>query len=87
MRKSLISFAKWICRQLTENDFASLMVILLEVLSGKHSDFKFRQPKPTPNYRDFRQDDEEPLDKPAETDNVPKYDWRELRKKYQKVHN
>lgn len=50
--KSLPRLARWICRQLTCNMFASLMVILNEVLSGQRSDYPFKEEdKPSENYR------------------------------------
>ena len=55
MNTSILHFAKWICRKVTRPEFDSLVVIFLEIQSGIHDDFAFREEKPSPNYRDFRQ--------------------------------
>lgn len=64
MNSSILHFAKWICRQLTRPEFDSLAVIFQEVQSGSREDFVFKEEKPSPNYRDFRQEPVQPLREP-----------------------
>ena len=64
MNSSILHFAKWICRQLTRPEFDSLSVIFQEVQSGSREDFIFKEEKPSPNYRDFRQEPVQPLREP-----------------------
>ena len=63
MNSSILHFAKWICRQLTRPEFDSLSVIFQEVQGGSREDFIFKEEKPPPNYRDFRQEPVRPRDK------------------------
>ena len=78
MNTSLLHFAKWLCHTVTRNEFDSLMVILLEVQGGSHPDFAFKAERPSPNYRDFRQDGAPPLRKPpADRPVLGLDDWRD----------
>lgn len=52
---------KWFCRQLNFNEFASAIVIFLDVLNGNRKDIKFKQPEKPPHYRKFSLDHTEPL--------------------------
>ncbi len=83
MKQSLNKFAHWICRQLTSDDFSSLMVILMEVLSGSASNFEFKPESKTENYRRFRVDELPPLDSPPERVIVPELDWQQLKTDYE----
>lgn len=57
---------KWFCRQLNFNEFASAVIIFLEVLNGSRKDIKFKLPEKPPHYRRFELDTTEPLTKQPE---------------------
>ena len=87
MKSSILHFAKWICHCLTRPEFDSLLVIFLEVQGGSREDFAFKEEKPSPNYRDFRQDPVSPLREPPPC--KPKLgldDWKERLAAYQRGH-
>lgn len=76
MKKSLDKLAKWLCRQLTFDEFASIVPIFLEVLSGTRPGFEFKPESKTENYRKFRIDVTPPL---SAAPSLAKADWRELK--------
>ena len=87
MKSSILHFAKWICHCLTRPEFDSLLVIFLEVQGGSRKDFAFKEEKPSPNYRDFRQDPVPPLREPPPS--KPKLgldDWKERLAAHQREH-
>ena len=87
MKSSILHFAKWICHCLTRPEFDSLLVIFLEVQGGSREDFAFKEEKPSPNYRDFRQDPVPPLREPPPC--KPKLgldDWKERLAAYRRGH-
>ena len=87
MKSSILHFAKWICHCLTRPEFDSLLVIFLEVQGGSREDFAFKEEKPSPNYRDFRQDPVPPLREPPQS--KPRLgldDWKERLAAHQREH-
>ena len=87
MKSSILHFAKWICHCLTRPEFDSLMVILQEVQGGSREDFAFREEKPSPNYRDFSQDDTPPLrERPGRESELGLDDWKERLAAFHAVH-
>ena len=88
MTTSLPRLARWICRQLTYNMFASLMVILNEILSGQRSEYPFKAEKPSENFRVFRVDLEPPLTEEPALDRSParNSDYRRLLAEYAQAH-
>ena len=78
MSTSILHFAKWICRQLTRPEFDSIMVIFQEVQNCSREDFAFKEEKPSPNYRDFRQEPVPPLREGPSSRPLPGMgDWKE----------
>ena len=76
MKNSLDKLAKWLCRQLTCDEFASIVPLFLEILSGTRSGFEFKPEPKTENYRKFLVDLPPPLSAPPSRAQV---DWRELK--------
>lgn len=87
MKSSILHFAKWICHCLTRPEFDSLLVIFLEVQGGSREDFAFKEEKPSPNYRDFRQEPVPPLREPPPCKpTLGLDDWKERLAAYQREH-
>ncbi len=66
---------RWFCSKLSFNEFASAMVIFMEVFNGSRKDIEFKQPDRPPHYRRFYLDTTEPLTEPP--DEFAK-DWEDL---------
>lgn len=87
MNSSILHFAKWICQHLTRPEFDSLLVIFQEIQSGSREDFIFREERPSPNYRDFRQDPVAPLRNPPSPRAVLGLnDWKDRLSVYRNEH-
>lgn len=87
MQTSILHFAKWICKSLTRAEFDSLMVIFQEVQSGAHDDFAFKPERPSPNYRDFRQEAVPPLREcPPSKPVLGLDDWKDRLSAYESAH-
>lgn len=76
LKNSLDKLAKWLCRQLTCDEFASIVPLFLEILSGTRSGFEFKPEPRTENYRKFLVDLLPPLSAPP---SLAQVDWRELK--------
>jgi len=81
LKNSLEKLAKWLCRQLTADEFASIVPLFLEILSGSKTGFEFKPEPKTENYRKFRVDATPPLSAPPVS---PQADWRELKAEHEK---
>ena len=87
MNSSILHFAKWICQRLTRPEFDSLLVIFPEIQNGSREGFAFREEKPSPNYRDFRQEPAAPLREPPSPRAVLGLnDWKERLADYRNEH-
>jgi len=87
MKSSILHFAKWICHNLTRPEFDSLLVIFEEIQGGSREDFTFREEKPSPNYRDFRQDPVPPLHTPPPfKSTLGLNDWKQRLDAYRNEH-
>ena len=89
MKTSLDKMLRWFCRKMTSNEFASVVLIIHEILSGKRSDFEFKpeEPERTANYRKFAYDLLPPLTKPPETTAAePSDNWRRLLAEHEERH-
>jgi len=89
MDKSLTSLIRWFCRKVTLNELNSIVVVLLEILSGKNRNFELKpeyEPK-SANYRKYTLDDLRALTQPpAPKPSEPKLDWRKLKRDYFLTH-
>ncbi len=80
LKNSLQKLAKWLCRQLTFGEFASIVPLFLEILSGSKTGFEFKTEPETENYRKFRVDVTPPLPAPPPRPPIsPQADWHELK--------
>ena len=79
LKNSLHKIARWICRQLTADEFSSIVLLLLEILSGAKSGFDFKPEPQTENYRKFRVDTDPPLSAPPPPPTNPKQNWHDLK--------
>ena len=89
MKTSIEKMLRWFCRKMTSNEFASAVLIIHEILSGKRSDFEFKpeEPERTANYRRFAYDLLPPLTKPPETTAAePSDNWRRLLAEHEERH-
>lgn len=83
LKNSLQKLAKWLCRQLTADEFASIVPLFLEILSGSKTGFEFKPEPKTENYRKFRVDVIPP--RPAPRPPIsPQADWRKLKDELEK---
>lgn len=82
LKNSLYKIARWVCRQLTSDEFSSIVPLFLEILSGTQTGFDFKPERQTENYRKFRVDTEPPRRNPP-AQSAPKQNWRQLAAEYQ----
>lgn len=90
MNNKILNLAKWFCRKLTANEFASIIVIFHDILAGNRSDFDFKPEIKTANYRKFYVDEEQPLleEPPKSPKQIqPIHDWKILKNEYEIKHN
>jgi len=88
MKKNLDRLLKWFCGKITYNELASVVPILLEILSGVRKDIELKteEDKP-PHYRDFRVDTTLPLtDSPSPKATMPSANWEHLLLEYRRKH-
>lgn len=83
MDKSLNGLIRWFCRKITLNELASIVVVLLDILSGKNNDFDLKPEieSKSANYRKFILDDLRALTEPPKTV-TQKLDWKQLKHDY-----
>lgn len=86
MKENHIRLVKWFCRQLTFNVLASVVPVLLEILSGTRKDIPLKQEddKP-PHYRDYRVDTDPPVTEAPRQKEETQH-WSKLLKKYECEH-
>ena len=85
MKKNLLRFVRWFCRNLTYNDLASVIVVLHDVLCNARRDIQLKTDERSPNYRNFRVDMVPPLRQPPQSKHVD--DWQTIRRDYERTHN
>jgi len=83
MDKSLNGLIRSFCRKITLNELASIVVALLDILSGKNNDFDLKPEieNKSANYRKFILDDLRALTEPPKII-VQKLDWKQLKRDY-----
>lgn len=84
MKKNILRLVKWFCRKLTYNELASIVPVLLEILSGSRKDIKLKPDDKPPHYRDFRVDTNYPLtEDPSLKNGEEPCSWKHLLKTYE----
>lgn len=78
---SLQKLAKWLCRQVTADEFASFVPLFLEIFSGSKPGFEFKPEPKTENDRKFRIDVPPPLSAPSVSFQA---DWSKLKDELEK---
>ena len=61
MNTQITKFTRWICRQLTIDEFSSMVALMLEISSGSKSGYEFKPEPQTANYRKFAVDTVQPF--------------------------
>lgn len=85
LKNSLQKLAKWLCRQLTSDEFASIVPLFQEILFGSRTGFEFKPEPKTTNYRKFHVDTTPPLSTPPPPFSIfPQADWRKLKTELEK---
>ncbi len=88
MKNNIYKLAQWFCRQLTSDDFFSIVNLFLEILSGKETSYTFKEKPHSENYRKFHVDQEKPLKAQPELTVSPiTLDWKLLKVQYEQKHN
>ena len=66
MNLILKNIVRWFCSRLTENQFHSVLIYLLEIANGEHHDIHFRPEPTSPHFREFSYDQVRPLTSPPD---------------------
>jgi hypothetical protein len=83
----LLKLLKWFCSKLTYNDLASVVPVLLELLSGTRDDIPLKPEDKPPHFRDFRVDTKPPLRESASPKEPEESkSWKDLLRAYQHKH-
>ena len=78
MNTQITKFTRWICRQLTFDEFSSMVALMLEISSGSKSGYDFKLEPQTANYRKFTVDADQPVLAP-EPQPQPTLNWKQLK--------
>jgi transposase-like protein len=82
MNQSILKLVKWFCRQLTFNELASAVVILLETLNHSRTDILLKPEDKPQYYREYRVDTVPPLPAGIEKELL---DWRALKSEKERL--
>lgn len=80
MNTQITKFTRWICRQLTTDEFSSMVALMLEISSGSKSGYEFKPEPQTANYRKFAVDTVQPFPAPEpHAAPQPTLNWKQLK--------